>query len=555
MANFAPLPLNHTVKKLFLIGAISLAVTGANASSPYASVLTTSGDRSQLLTESEVEPAGTSTTDDAIVLTDRTAQEIDGFGFALTYASCYNLSRMPESERKALLEKTFSPTGGYGVSYVRISIGCNDFSSKLYTLADFKGPDSDPLQNFSLSADEKDYVIPVLKEILAMNPGLKIFASPWTAPLWMKVDDNTNKNFKPEWTGRRLYEGYRRVYGDYFVRFIRAMAAEGITIHAVSPQNEPLNWGNCASMYMPYAEEADFVRDGLAPALHDAGLATKIYLYDHNYDYDNKSDGNDSQTDYPVKAYARMGDRFDGADLVAGACYHNYGGTVKDIEKTVVWGNYQEKELLFSEASIGEWNDGRNLAARLAADMNEIIIEPSLRRFRGSIVWNFMLDTNKEPYLPGGCSTCYGAVDLNASNHSDYTFNSHYIIMAQTSAAVKPGAHRVDTEGWWTDGLSYAAYRNPDNTGAVLLSNTSDRSITARVRSAAGNTYSLDVPPRGVVAARLDLDKDETTLIAAPAADDSAGPVRYFNLLGREVSAPSPGSMYITSRGQKIIYR
>ena len=186
--------------------------------------------------------------------------------------------------------------------------------------------------------------------------------------------------------------------------------------------------------------------------------------------------------------------------------------------------------------------------------MNEII-EPSLRRFRGSMVWNFMLDTNKEPYLPGGCSTCYGAVDLNASNHSDYTFNSHYIIMAQTSAAVKPGAHRVDTEGWWTDGLSYAAYRNPDNTGAVLLSNTSEKTINARVRSAAGNTYSLDVPPRGVVAARLDLDKDETTLIAAPADDDSAGPVRYFNLLGREVSAPSAGSMYITSLLQKIIYR
>lgn len=89
---------------------MSLAVTGANASSPYASVLTTSGDRSQQLVESEVEPSGTSTTDDAIVLTDRTAQEIDGFGFALTYASCYNLSRMPESERKALLKKTFSPT-------------------------------------------------------------------------------------------------------------------------------------------------------------------------------------------------------------------------------------------------------------------------------------------------------------------------------------------------------------------------------------------------------------------------------------------------------------
>ena len=142
--------------------------------------LTTTASRTFDLTPSGISFSTKDNMSPRTVRIDRSTkyQEIDGFGFALTYASCYNLSRMPESERKALLEKTFSPTGGYGVSYVRISIGCNDFSSKLYTLADFKGPDSDPLQNFSLSADEKDYVIPVLKEILAMNPGLKIFASP-----------------------------------------------------------------------------------------------------------------------------------------------------------------------------------------------------------------------------------------------------------------------------------------------------------------------------------------------------------------------------------------
>lgn len=121
-------------------------------------------------------------------------QTIDGFGYAITYSSCYNLMQMTPEARQALLKRIYSTTEGYGVSYARISLGCNDFSSTEYTYCDTKGSESDPISNFALYSDENDYVIPVLKEILAINPNLKIIAAPWTCPKWMKVTDINTKN-------------------------------------------------------------------------------------------------------------------------------------------------------------------------------------------------------------------------------------------------------------------------------------------------------------------------------------------------------------------------
>lgn len=254
-----------------------------------------------------------------------TNQSIEGFGYAITYAAAYNLlERMSKPQRTALLKKTFSPTSGYGANYVRVSIGCCDFSSRNYTLCDEKGSGSDPLAKFALQSDETDYVIPVLKEILAINPDLKIMAAPWTCPQWMKVDNITDKNAYNQWRGGSLNPAYYKTYADYFVRFIKAMKANGINITAVTPQNEPLNKGNCASLYMPWQEEAPFVKE-LAAAFKQNGITTKIYLFDHNYNYDNISD----QDDYPVKVYDEIGTGFEGAELVVGAAYHNYGGQLQ----------------------------------------------------------------------------------------------------------------------------------------------------------------------------------------------------------------------------------
>ena len=128
---------------------------------------------------------GTRTGSNIITLCpDTLHQTMDGFGYAITYSSCYNLLKMDPKDRYQFLLNTFSPTEGLGVSYARISIGCSDFSSTEYSLCDKPG-----LQNFALYTDETDYVIPVIKEILAINPHLKIMAAPWTCPRWMKVED------------------------------------------------------------------------------------------------------------------------------------------------------------------------------------------------------------------------------------------------------------------------------------------------------------------------------------------------------------------------------
>jgi len=529
---------------------------GFMMSAQWARVLTTSGDRMQSLELSSMSAYGNSTDNAIILRPDKTNQEIDGFGYAITYAACHNLMKMPKADREELLRKTFSPTDGHGVSYVRISIGCNDFSSDEYTLCDLHDSGSpDHLGHFSLHTDETQYVIPVLKEILSFNPALKIIAAPWTPPRWMKYHEERGESpdgdGQGDWTGGRLRPKYYSVYGEYFVKFIRTMADNGIPVYAVSPQNEPLNWGNSASLYMPYTDMADFVSKGLAPALKRAGLSTKIYIYDHNYNYDNMAD----QRHYPLLAYQRMGSGFEGEELVAGACYHNYGGKLDDIKDDVVWGNRQDKELIFSEASIGEWNDGRNLNARLSYEMDELVISTTLNRFKASLVWNFMLDTNKSPHRPAGCSTCYGAVDLDADNTGNYTLNSHYYIMAHASDAVKPGARRIDTEGWWTNGLSYAAFLNPDNTTAILLSNRNDFDIDVKVNSN-GNTYLLKVPARGVLSARMDFPSDpldNSADIPVTISPDAGAATELYDLTGRKVAAPRQGEIYVTSSGDKLI--
>lgn len=388
-------------------------------------------------------------------------QGIDGFGFAITYSTCYNLLKMSAADRKQLLTQTYSPTEGYGVSYARISIGCNDFSSTEYTLCDTEG-----LGNFALQSDETNYVIPILKEILAINPDLKVIAAPWTCPKWMKVSNITTKTPFDSWTDGHLNPDYRDTYAQYFVKFVQAMQAQGINIYAVSPQNEPLNKANCASLYLPWDEEAPLVKS-MATAFKQAGLATKIYVFDHNYNYDNVS----SQNDYPIKVYNALGNSFEGSELVVGAAYHDYGGS--NTELTDIHSQAPDKELIFSETSIGTWNDGRNLSKRLMEDMKNVALGTVNQYCKAVLVWNFMLDSQRGPNLDGGCQTCYGAIDISADDYRTLSYNSHYYIIAHMSAVVKPGAVRVGTSRSISDSsIIHAEFLNPDGTLAAVLLNT-----------------------------------------------------------------------------------
>lgn len=416
----------------------------------------------------------------------KTYQSMDGFGFAITYSTCYNLLKMEPAARAEFLKKTYSVGEGYGVSYARISIGCNDFSSKEYTLCDEEG-----LENFRMYKDETDYVIPILKEILAINPDLKIIAAPWTCPKWMKVNDIEKKEAYDSWTDGHLNPDYYGEYAKYFVKFVQEMKKQGIDIYAVSPQNEPLNKANCASLYMPWQEEAPFVKE-LAAAFKQNGITTKIYLYDHNYNYGNLKD----QEDYPVKIYDALGNNYDGSELVVGAAYHDYGGN--NSELTDIFTKAPDKELIFSESSIGKWNNGRDLTERLIADMKNITLGTVNQQCKAVLVWNLMLDEKMGPNLDGGCQTCYGAVDIY-NNYTRIKANSHYYIITHMSSVVRTGATRIGTtQRSVTQNLLYSAFVNPDGSKAIVITNSGDDNKTITV-SDGNNYFKAEVPAQGVV--------------------------------------------------------
>lgn len=417
-------------------------------------------------------------------------QTMDGFGAAITGSTAYNLLQMSKENRTAFLKETFSELDGMGQSYVRIAIGCSDFSLSEYTCCDKEG-----IENFALQSEELDYVIPILKEILSINPDVKIMGSPWTPPLWMKV--NNLKDLKPfnSWTSGQLNPAHYQDYALYFVKWIEAMKAKGIDIYAITPQNEPLNRGNSASMFMGWQEQNNFVKSALGPKFKEAGVSTKIYLYDHNYDYDRGKEDTKDQGQYPLKIYQDS----ETAQYVAGAAYHNYGGN-KD-ELLVIHNANPEKELVFTETSIGLWNDGRNFEVRLIDDMAETALGTVNNWSKAVIVWNLMLDSERGPYRPGGCDVCYGAVDIDKSDYKTITRNSHYFIIGHLSSVVKPGATRIGTKGYSDNDLIYSAFENKDHSYAFVILNKSD--IAKKINLYDGkNSFVHEVPAKAVVSYR-----------------------------------------------------
>lgn len=402
----------------------------------------------------------------------KTAKTIDGFGLAITTATCYNLLRMQSDERTAFLTEMFSPKDGVGSSLIRVSIGASDFCLKEeYTWCDKKG-----LENFAVHSEDKEYLFPILKEIYAINPNVKIIASPWSAPKWMKCqmpggnswDSNAfNKPVTQEydldsWTGGRLRPSCYQTYADYLAKWIEVMENEGFDIFGLTMQNEPLNPGNSMSMVMPWQDQKEFVKI-LGPTLQKYGKGdVKILLYDHNYHFDEKS----GQYNYPLNIYADP----DAYKWSAGSAWHNYGGSVSKLDE--IFAAYPEKDIYFTEASIGEWN--YEFSKCLIGDFSSIFIGTLKREGRGVTLWNLMLDEKNKPYSPqdGSCKTCFGGVTIDSSNYSKIRKNSHWYNVAHASVAIKPGAKMIETSGYtFPSGFECLMFINPDNTVGVIMSN------------------------------------------------------------------------------------
>jgi len=431
------------LKRLFL----TVIVVFAGFSSPCMAQqkvdwwLTTS-DQSALLSKQSLIAFGDNAKSALPVITvdpSKKYQSVDGFGFALTGGSAQLMIGMPADERKKIIQELFGHTeNGIGISYLRLSIGSSDLNDHTFSYDDLPAGKTDvKLEHFTLKEDEKD-VIPVLKEILAVNAKIKILGSPWSAPLWMKSNNNIQ--------GGRLKDEYYAVYAKYFVKYIEGMRAHGINIDAITVQNEPFNNGNTPSMQFFAKEELNFIKNNLGPAFKSAGIKTKIILYDHNCD----------APEYPISIMTDP----EANKYIDGSGYHLYAGPITALSKTHE--AFPNRNVYFTEMMVtnrGEFN--------ISNPVDRIMIGATRNWSRNVILWNLAADQNNKPHTDnGGCPSCQGAITIQANKVGR---NVGYYTMAHVSKFVPAGSVRIESN--MPDGLSNVAFETPDGKTVLIVSN------------------------------------------------------------------------------------
>lgn len=380
--------------------------------------------------------------------TSRTYQSIDGFGFALTGGSAMLLkTKLTDEARAALLEELFlTKENGIGISYLRITIGSSDLDELIFTYNDLPPGETDTdLSKFTLAYDTL-YLIPVLKEILKLNPSLKIMGSPWSPPVWMK----TNGFAK----GGSLKKEYYNVYADYFVHYIDAMANHGIAIDAITIQNEPENPNNTPSLVMAAEEQNEFIKNHLRPAFREAGIKTKIVLFDHNADH----------PEYPITILNDSETK----PFVDGSAFHLYLGEIDALSK--VHEAHPDKNIYFTE----QWTSGRgDFGGDLRWHVKNLIIGATRNWSRTVIEWNLAADENFNPHTPdGGCDSCQGALTLG----NTITRNVSYYIIGHASRFVPTGSVRI--ESGMVNELPNVAFRTPKGQMVLIVVNDKDETVS-----------------------------------------------------------------------------
>lgn len=374
-------------------------------------------------------------------------QSMDGFGYAITGGSALLINAMTPETRSALLNELFgNRENELAVSYLRISIGASDLSDRVFTYNDLSVGETDPeMRKFSMKPEQKD-LIPVLKEILKINPKIKIMGSPWTPPVWMK----TNKSSK----GGSLLPEFYDAYALYFVKYINAMKAEGIRIDAITIQNEPLHPGNNPSLLMPAAEQAAFIKKSLGPAFRNAGLDTKIIIYDHNA----------NRIDYPLEV---LNDA-DARQYVDGSAFHLYEGEIDALSK--VHDAYPDKNLYFTEQWVGAPG---NFAGDFNWHVQNLIIGASRNWCKTVIEWNLAADPNQDPHTEGGCTACLGAVTIDGNK---VTRNPAYYIIGVASKLVPDGSVRIESN--LPENLPNVAFKTPEGKTVIIVLNSNKAELT-----------------------------------------------------------------------------
>ena len=379
-------------------------------------------------------------------------QEIDGFGASLTNSSAWLIDN--STRRDEIIDKLFSPDSGIGISYIRLAMGSSDFvEGSHYSYAETL--DDMDLSDFSIDRDREN-IIPVLQDILAINPDLKIMGSPWSAPGWMK----TSGQFVCGGYGSLKKEMYA-VYADYFVKFIEEYALEGIPIDAITIQNEPLYcpW-NYPGMIMSGEEQRDFVKYHLGPKFEENGIDTKIVIFDHNWD--GTWDDGSPQTgafDFIEAVY----DDPLAVSYIDGTAFHGYD-TGNASFQSEIYNLNPNKSIYFTErTNITDWSDWAGVLGHIA---KYYFIDVLRYWSKNVLLWNLALDTDNGPYN-GGCPNCTGVVTVEG----DYFEKEiDYYIIGHFSKFVQQGANRIFSNTLEEE-LETVAFQNTDGSLVVVALN------------------------------------------------------------------------------------
>lgn len=381
----------------------------------------------------------------------KTYQEVDGFGFALTGSSAFVINQMPPNARNALLLELFGHgKESIGISYIRVSIGSSDLSPSLYSYDDMAaGQTDEALDHFSLGTDQT-LLLPLLQQILKINPNIKILGSPWSAPVWMKDNNST--------TAGTLQPKYYQAYANYFVKYLQSMSSNGIPIDAITVQNEPLCITNNPSMGLSAGQELNFVKNYLGPTFKKEGIKTKIIIWDHNCD----------NPQYPITILTDPGAK----EYINGSAFHLYTGDISAL--TQVHKAFPDKNIYFTEQYTAVNGDfGGDLKWHL-----KNLVTGAMRNWsRNVIEWNLASDGSYGPHTQGGCSTCKGALTINAAGVKR---NVSYYIIGHASKFVPAGSVRI-----WSNisgNLNTVAFLTPGGNKVLIVENDGSQSQSFNIK-------------------------------------------------------------------------
>jgi len=381
-------------------------------------------------------------------------QEIDGFGASITDSSAWLLrNKLSDSQFQNLMERLFDREKGIGLNLLRQPMGSSDFALEDYTYDDMPPGQSDPkLRHFSIEKDQR-CIIPVLRAALAINPQIKILSTPWSPPAWMKSNDSLVQ-------GTLRPENYAAMAG-YFVEFVKAYEQAGVPIFGVTMQNEPLNIeANYPSLVMSSSEQAAFLGSALGPAFREAGVHSKIFIFDHNWDL----------THYPIEILADT----KAAAYASGIAIHCYGGNA--AAQSELHARFPNLPIWLTECSGGVWQRGNLLDEQV-----RLIIDSTRNWSQSVILWSLALDQNHEPHL-GGCKNCRGVITVNtAVGPGEAVPTVDFTALAHVSKFVRPGARRIESNTFGQGSLEDVAFRNPDGSLVLLVLNSGSKPVTFNI--------------------------------------------------------------------------